>query len=636
MADRYLVATGNWNSTDTWSDESGGDPGASVPGSSDNVFLDANSGANTVLTVNVSSACRNFDCTGFTGTLAGTNTLSVWGTVFKLVAAMSLTDFTAFTFTRTSGNTAITTAGKTIAGILAFNGNGGTFQLQDKLTTSSSLSIGTGATFDANSQDVLMNRNVSASLTGAFTFYNLERKPVTAAGSAALSLAGNITVTNALTLDSNSTDADKRLLIRSDTRGTARTITAASVTANYCDFEDITGAGAASWDLAAADGGSGNCGGNSGITFTTPATVYQVGTGSHNFSADVWKTASNGATAARRPLPQDTAVLDASSTTGTMTQDLQRIGTISAAAFTGTLTTSTACACYGSITLGSGLTLTASTQTYTLAGRGTHTLTSAGKTWAKSFTIDAPGGSYTLQDALVMGATNTLTLTRGTFDANDQNVTVGFLASSNAFARTLDLGNGTWTLTGVSLNILQLTDNAALTLVKGTSLIKITAALTGPAIMNLGTGKVLEFYDFENATTGNQVCLLVGSATFNQVKVNPGRKMQFFASNTFTATSWVLTGTSGSPIELAGDIATSTAAVVAKAGGGTVTADYATITYLTGTPANTFYATNSTDGGNNTGWTFSAPPAAGLTVMGIEAPAKVNGVALPLVINGVS
>lgn len=39
MASRYLVATGDWNSTSVWSSDYSGSPGASVPGVGDNVIL---------------------------------------------------------------------------------------------------------------------------------------------------------------------------------------------------------------------------------------------------------------------------------------------------------------------------------------------------------------------------------------------------------------------------------------------------------------------------------------------------------------------------------------------------------------------------------------------------------------------
>ena len=39
-ANRYCVASGNWNSTSIWSATSGGPSGASVPGNADNVFIE--------------------------------------------------------------------------------------------------------------------------------------------------------------------------------------------------------------------------------------------------------------------------------------------------------------------------------------------------------------------------------------------------------------------------------------------------------------------------------------------------------------------------------------------------------------------------------------------------------------------
>lgn len=45
-----------------------------------------------------------------------------------------------------------------------------------------------------------------------------------------------------------------------------------------------------------------------------------------------------------------------------------------------------------------------------------------------------------------------------------------------------------------------------------------------------------------------------------------------------------------------------------KAGGGTISGAFLTISYSTVTPSSTWTATNSTDGGNNTGWTFLSDP----------------------------
>jgi hypothetical protein len=74
MAERYWVGGGsstNWNATGStnWSATSGGANNASVPGSSDTVFFDENSGAGeSKISANVTVI--SLDCTGFTGTLS--------------------------------------------------------------------------------------------------------------------------------------------------------------------------------------------------------------------------------------------------------------------------------------------------------------------------------------------------------------------------------------------------------------------------------------------------------------------------------------------------------------------------------------------------------------------------------------
>jgi hypothetical protein len=67
-ADRYSVASGNWNSTSTWSATSGGTSGASVPGASDNVYVERG------YTVTIAAAPTSGTIAGLTigGTTAGT------------------------------------------------------------------------------------------------------------------------------------------------------------------------------------------------------------------------------------------------------------------------------------------------------------------------------------------------------------------------------------------------------------------------------------------------------------------------------------------------------------------------------------------------------------------------------------
>lgn len=89
------------------------------------------------------------------------------------------------------------------------------------------------------------------------------------------------------------------------------TINAAATDLNYVSFLGISGAGAAAPFTGTAIGNIGNC---SGITFTTPKTVYYRGAaGTHNWitAANTFGTTSGDAGAnANFPLPQDTVIVD--------------------------------------------------------------------------------------------------------------------------------------------------------------------------------------------------------------------------------------------------------------------------------------------------------------------------------------
>ena len=131
MANRYWVGgTANWDGTagTKWSATSGGAGGASVPTSADDVFFDANSGASTVTISTGNTGALSINCTGFTGTLAGTAALTVSGSV-TLVAGMTVTYNGTLTL---NGTGTLTSAGKTL-GPVTVSGSGITVTLGDAL-----------------------------------------------------------------------------------------------------------------------------------------------------------------------------------------------------------------------------------------------------------------------------------------------------------------------------------------------------------------------------------------------------------------------------------------------------------------------------------------------------------------------
>ena len=131
MANRYWVGgTATWDGTAglKWSLTSGGLGGQAVPTTSDTVFFNANSGANTV-TIGTGAVCSTLTMTGFTGTLAfGTNTISAagTGTVFTGATTYSVSGTPLILVTNASSTSRTITAGSvTEANSISFNINNG-------------------------------------------------------------------------------------------------------------------------------------------------------------------------------------------------------------------------------------------------------------------------------------------------------------------------------------------------------------------------------------------------------------------------------------------------------------------------------------------------------------------------------
>jgi len=322
----------------------------------------------------------------------------------------------------------------------------------------------------------------TVTLNGANSFRDLSFTGITSAGLKNISLTANQTVTGTLTFSAG-TDATMRHFCRSDTIGTTRTITAAAVSMTNVDFRDITIAGAA----APASGTRiGDCKGNSGITFTAAANKYwNLAAGGNWGGAIGWATSSGGTPAINNfPLAQDTCFFEAtglnSGATVTVNQSYN-IGTIDMSARTAntmTLATgSTTPAIYGNWINGTGTTLTG-TGAITFAGRGSQTITSAGKTFGQQLRTETPGGSVTLQDSLTVSenSTNAFVLWTGTFDAAIYNVTLSggssfMSAGVSTSVRTLAVGSGTWT----AANAWSTATSTNLT-VTGTGTISLTSA----------------------------------------------------------------------------------------------------------------------------------------------------------------
>lgn len=132
MASRYWVGgSGTWDNSSTthWASSSGGSAGASVPTSSDNVFVDGNSG-NPSITIGAAVNCFNLDFTGSGATslaTSGFNSLNVYGSL-KWISTTSVGNLYQLNFKGTGSHT-IDTAGEVFTSLVNFNGVGGTWTL---------------------------------------------------------------------------------------------------------------------------------------------------------------------------------------------------------------------------------------------------------------------------------------------------------------------------------------------------------------------------------------------------------------------------------------------------------------------------------------------------------------------------
>jgi hypothetical protein len=591
MADRYWVGgTAAWDGTagSKWAETSGGAGGFSVPTTADDVFFDAaSSGTCTISSGN--TGAKSINCTGFTGTIAGSAAITVAGSI-TLDAGQTYTHTGEVSIT---GTGTLTTAGKTFSAVL-INGSGITVTLGDALnistrtltlsngsfsTSASNYNITAGSlnsnitntrTLSLNASTITLSGSLflfSTNLTfnagtsqinftgtsitmtgGGLSYYNVSFTSTTAgtrniavantfndlsvtgpasAGVVQLTFSAPQTING--TLSTTGTAGNRRVWFRGVTYGIAQTLTVnATPSLTDADFRDIYVVG-----TAAPISGTriGNRGYSRGITFSTPKNVYWNLAGAQNWSADGWAPGSGGTPNTDNfPLPQDTAIFDnTGSVTGTITLNaaLQFTGSVDMSARTTAMTLSfgSATTCYGSWINGSGTTLSG-TQTLTFSGEGTKTITSAGKTFSTAIVVDAYAGTVELADAMTVAAgtfTRYITVTNGTFDTKNYNLTVDGFSSSNSNVRSIKLGSSTVTLnSGQGGSPINFSTSTNLTFDAGTS------QLTCPGPVNVPfSGGSQIFYDVSFTSTGGSS---VGTTSFTGI--NQFRNLSFTAPAT--------------------------------------------------------------------------------------------------------
>jgi hypothetical protein len=578
----------------------------------------------------------------FGGTLTLTSALTITGGI-TITSGTFDTDSYALTATALNtsgtlprsfiaGSSTISMAGApsiNFTGAINFTSDFGTSTLNiDRPSISTNFNFfGAGQTF--YNVNFISTDQTECTITGDNTFNTIAITASTYNSSRAqqrIFFGGNQTIG---TLSSSGTAGNNRIFLLSNTAGTPRTLNIGSLTASDVDFRDIavTGSAAGSTPTRAGD-----CGGNSGIVFPAPKTVYWNLAGTQNWDDNGWAATSGGSPSTDYfPLAQDTAVFDNTGAAGTVTLGggaanvgKQPIGNVDMSARTTAMTLGTSngfLQCYGNWTWGTGVTSTVSVAGISFSKRGTQTFTSNGVTTGFPLSVGSGVSNAPESTIFVLGdafAGQSMSLFQGTMDANNYNVTINNFDTSTgiaAFVRVVKGGTGLWTLTGTgtvwhsggifdSSNIL--CHNTEFLLSNNTSTAR-TFLTRGAAYKKITIG---------GTSSTSTTTFSTGSASSDTVYIGElastktvAHTIAFNNNSTYHIGVWSVTGTSGNVV------------TVNRASGGvwnlllyrrTSGIDYLNVincTVSTLSPAEFYVGANSTDGGGNTRAVFTATPS---------------------------
>jgi hypothetical protein len=494
MANRFWVGgSGTWDNSSTanWSATTGGASGASAPTTGDDAFFDANSGTAATVTVasTAAAASTTINKADIILIMSGNATLAIAAGLLTLTTGtLNLNSNTLIIGRFNSANTnartiAFGATGKiqlTGSATLVWNTTTGASILT--VTGSRNVEMVTGATTGtrqfaggnvgeskawnlsvlAGSDTILIQNHINNfNITGfAGTFANDDR-----------TFFGNVTFVTGVTYSSGATStkysatSGTQLLTTNGTThdypiskdgagslqlqdnltiGTGRTFGITTGTLDLSNGNRTLSAGifsSSNTNTRSIAFGTGNItltGNNVGVlsmaiadNFTYAGTSdikssYAGATGTRSLSFG----ATSGASAANVMNVFITAGTDTVAT-GSNWKNLNFTG------FSGTLGLNTRFI-YGSLTISSGMTLTAGASVTSFFATAPATITTANKTFDFPLTFDGVGGTFAFQDALTQGSTRAFTVTNGTVKLKDgATSTVGAFATSGASQKFL-------------------------------------------------------------------------------------------------------------------------------------------------------------------------------------------------------
>ena len=329
-----------------------------------------------------------------------------------------------------------------------------------------------------------------------------------------------------------------------------------------------------------------------------------------------WSASSGGVGGASVPTGSDNVFFDANSNvlatafTVTMANSPRVCADFTASGLDGTMTlagTSIGLTVFNNLDFPATNFIRTYTGTTTFAATTTgKTITTNGVAFGNAVTFNGVGGAWALGSALQLTG-GSLTLTNGTLDLDGKTLTTGFRFATGTGTKNLTFNGGTL--------VCQLAGANSFTNPAPTGF--TTTAGTGTGTISLTSGSAKTFngagstFNCTLNQAGAGALTVTGSNTFSNItntrKSASAASILFTAGTTNTFADWNASGESTRLLTI-GSV-TAASHTLSKASG-TVSADFLSVSQSTATGGAGWYAgANSTDGGNNTGWVFTAPPS---------------------------
>jgi hypothetical protein len=329
-----------------------------------------------------------------------------------------------------------------------------------------------------------------------------------------------------------------------------------------------------------------------------------------------WSTSSGGAGGASVPTASDNVFFDANSNvlatafTVTMANTPRVCNDFTASGLDGTMTLAGTSI---GLTVSGSLTFQATNFTRTYDGTTTFNATTTGKiittngvAFGNAVTFNGVGGAWALGSALQLTG-GSLTLTNGTLDLDGKTLTTGFRFTTATGTKNLTFNGGTLVCQLAGANSFSNPAPTGFTTTAGTGTGTISLTSVSAKTFN-GAGST---FNCTLNQAGAGALTVTGSNTFSNItntrKSTSATSILFTAGTTNTFTDWNASGETTRLLTI-GSVTAATHTLSKSSG--TVSSDFLSISRSTATGGAAWYAgANSTDGGNNLGWIFTAPPA---------------------------